>query len=183
MTLTLAPIVSAASDEATDVLSALQLLQHSNLQRAQGQHDHHHHLLSILVIIAIIIFYEIIISILVIIAVIYILLCYHHYLSNFLWDWDGPRFGYSDPVLFWPLVIKLEIFHIKIKLRSNSQFRSASQSNNLFRNLQQYPAPFFSIGNCFKYFYMASFHFSRPALTFPFFKGSVGFGELIIVKR
>ena len=134
MTLTLAPIVSAASDEATDVLSALQLLQHSNLQRAQGQQN-----------IIIIIFYEIIISILVIIAVIYILLCYHHYLSNFLWDWDGPRFGYSDPVLFWPLVIKLEIFHIKIKLRSNSQFRSASQSTNLFRNLQQYPAPFFSV--------------------------------------
>ena len=145
MTLTLAPIVSAASDEATDVLSALQLLQHSNLRRTQGQHDHHHHLLSILVIIAIIIFYEIIISILVIIAVIYILLCYHHYLSNFLWDWDGPRFGYSDPVLFWPLVIKLEIFHIKIKLRNNSQFRSATQSNNLFRNFQQYPAPFFSV--------------------------------------
>ena len=130
--------------------------------------------------IIIIIFYEIIISILVIIAVIYILLCYHHYLSNFLWDWDGPQFGYSAPVLFWPLVIKLEIFHIKIKLRSNSQFRSASQSTNLFRNLQQYPAPFSPYE---LYFYMASFHFSRLSLTFPFFKGSVGFGELIIVKR
>ena len=39
MTLTLAPIVSAASDEATDVLSALQFLQHRNLQRAQGQQN------------------------------------------------------------------------------------------------------------------------------------------------
>ena len=120
-----------------------------------------HLLLSILVIIAIIIFYEIIISILVIIAVIYILLCYHHYLSNFLWDWDGPRFGYSDPVLFWPLVIKLEIFHIKTKLRSNSQFRSASQSTNLFRNLQQYPAPFSSVRT------VSSIFPSWPVFIFP----------------